>query len=276
MRLKCVFCEIGDKYLNISLKKCVCQRLNPSWLTIRYSRGQLLPSMQKQTIPTQFITASAIKITRSQGKWCYFHGLFNNTFSVKTTLYQMIRWKMNWKGCERKQLWPNQGTTAAFAWKEWWKPRKEISHGSLCPAWGLNQASPKHKHKALLSPGGPKQPWEPVRIVGMPAKIQSEHLPNTTLEISVLLHSYRDGRSYVLCVGKLFFKEAKSCSWIMLFVVVHSIYFMHLPILSRRRLHTGEEILLPDKYSLVLVTRRRVWNSNWIYWILLTCNYKSL
>jgi hypothetical protein len=188
----------------------------------------------------------------------------------------MVGWKMNWKGCGRKQLWLNQGTTPAFTWREWGKPRKKISHSSLCPGWGLNQASPKHKYKALplvwMHWG---KSLAPVSIVGVSAKIQSQHLQNTTLEVFVIPHSHKDGRSYALCVAKLmFFKEAKWYSWIMLFVVVHSIYFMYLTILSRRKLHTGEEIVLLDKYCHILVTRHRVWNGNWIYWT--TCNYQSL
>jgi hypothetical protein len=67
---------------------------------------------------------------------------------------------MHWKGLGRKWSWHNQVFILEFAWRNRGKTRKTLVN-SQRPSWNSN--------------------WTPLKtLAGMPAKIQTQHLPNTS------------------------------------------------------------------------------------------------
>jgi hypothetical protein len=63
--------------------------------------------------------------------------------------YYDDRWITELERILRKQSWSEQGTSQAFAWRDWGKPTKSFSQDNLCPGQDLNPVPPNCKPVVL-------------------------------------------------------------------------------------------------------------------------------
>jgi hypothetical protein len=66
-----------------------------------------------------------------------FFGLFNDTANWQGHTVSNHQWKMNWKWCERKRLWPR----SASAWRDQGKPQKTSVRNPVSCPWFEHRTS---------------------------------------------------------------------------------------------------------------------------------------